>query len=283
MKRIVTIQDISCFGKCSLTVALPVISACSVEACPIPTAVLSTHTGGFKGFTINDLTKEIPPIAEHWKTLDLDFDGIYTGYLGSPEQLKIVSDFIDDFKKEDTIVFVDPVMGDHGKLYAGFDETFPQKMISLIKKADVIAPNITEAAYLLGEKYREDFSDDEIKEMMVKLASYGAETVIITGVRRGDKLGVFAYESKKERFTEYFKERIHDTFHGTGDVFASVCSSMLVKGYPVEEAVKIATDFVVECILNTVDDKEKHWYSVKFEECLSALTEIGEYNLKERV
>ncbi len=283
MKRIVTIQDISCFGKCSLTVALPVISACSVEACPIPTAVLSTHTGGFKGFTINDLTKEIPPIAEHWKTLDLDFDGIYTGYLGSPEQLKIVSDFIDDFKKEDTIVFVDPVMGDHGKLYAGFDETFPQKMISLIKKADVIAPNITEAAYLLGEKYREDFSDDEIKEMMVKLASFGAETVIITGVRRGDKLGVFAYESKKERFTEYFKERIHDTFHGTGDVFASVCSSMLVKGYPVEEAVKIATDFVVQCILNTVDDKEKHWYSVKFEECLSALTEIGEYNLKERV
>ncbi len=282
MKRIVTIQDISCFGKCSLTVALPVISACSVEACPIPTAVLSTHTGGFKGFTINDLTEEIPPIAEHWKTLDLNFDGIYTGYLGSPLQLQIVADFIDSFKKENTIVFIDPVMGDHGKLYAGFDESFPQKMVSLIRKADVIAPNITEATYLLGKEYREDFTDEEIREMMTELASFGAETVIITGVRRDDKLGVFAYESKKDRFTEYFRSRINDTFHGTGDVFASVCSSMLVKGYPVEMAIKIATDFVVECILNTVDDKENHWYSVKFEECLSSLTKIGEYPLKER-
>ena len=117
MKRIVTIQDISCFGKCSLTVALPIISACGVEACPIPTAVLSTHTGGFKGFTIHDLTKEITPITEHWKTLDMNFDGIYTGYLGSPEQLKIVSDFIDTFKKDNTSVFIDPVMGDHGKAY----------------------------------------------------------------------------------------------------------------------------------------------------------------------
>lgn len=271
MKRIVTIQDISCFGKCSLTVALPIISACGVEACPIPTAVLSTHTGGFKGFTIHDLTKEITPITEHWKTLDMNFDGIYTGYLGSPEQLKIVSDFIDTFKKDNTIVFIDPVMGDHGKLYAGFDESFAKKMAVLIKKADIIAPNLTEASYLLGEEYKDNYTDEEIRDMMLRLSALGAETVIITGVRRQDKLGVFAYESKENRFTEYFRERINDTFHGTGDVFASVCSSALVKGFNVKEAIEIATDFVVECILATVPDKENHWYSVKFEECIPSL------------
>lgn len=271
MKRIVTIQDISCFGKCSLTVALPIISACGIEACPIPTAVLSTHTGGFQGFTFRDLTQEITPVANHWKALDVKFDGIYTGYLGSKEQLKIVSDFIDNFKKDDTVVFIDPVMGDHGKLYTGFDEDFAKEMVSLVKKADVIAPNLTEVSYLLGREYREDYTDEEIKEMLKELSSLGAETVIITGVRRGDKLGVFAYESKTEEFSEYFRERINDTFHGTGDVFASVCSSALVKGFSVKEAIERATDFVVECILHTAPDKENHWYSVKFEECIPSL------------
>ncbi len=271
MKRIATIQDISCFGKCSLTVALPLISACGVEACPIPTAVLSTHTGGFEGFTIHDLTDEITPIADHWKKLDLHFDGIYTGYLGSPEQLKIVSDFIDNFKKDNTIVFIDPVMGDHGKLYAGFDESFAKKMVSLVKKADIIAPNLTEVSYLLGEEYREDFTVEEIKDMLIRLSELGSETVIITGVRRGDSLGVMAYESSKNTFTEYFRERIPDTFHGTGDVFASVCSSALVKGFSVEEAIILATDFVVECICHTAEDKQNHWYSVKFEECIPSL------------
>lgn len=271
MKRIATIQDISCFGKCSLTVALPLISACGVEACPIPTAVLSTHTGGFEGFTIHDLTDEITPIADHWKKLDLHFDGIYTGYLGSPEQLKIVSDFIDNFKKDNTIVFIDPVMGDHGKLYAGFDESFAKKMVSLVGKADIIAPNLTEVSYLLGEEYREDFTVEEIKDMLIRLSELGSETVIITGVRRGDSLGVMAYESSKNTFTEYFRERIPDTFHGTGDVFASVCSSALVKGFSVEEAIILATDFVVECICHTAEDKQNHWYSVKFEECIPSL------------
>ncbi len=273
MKRIVTIQDISCFGKCSLTVALPIISVCGVEACPIPTAVLSTHTGGFKGFTIHDLTREITPIAEHWKSLDMSFDGIYTGYLGSKEQLKIVSDFIDDFKKENTLVFIDPVMGDNGRLYTGFDESFAREMVSLVKKADIVVPNLTEASYLLGEKYKENFTDEEIREMLVKISSLGAEMVIITGVRHGDRLGVMAYDSKKNEFTEYFRERINDTFHGTGDVFASVCSSLLVKGASVKNAIEAATDFVVECILHTATDKENHWYSVKFEECIPSLVE----------
>lgn len=271
MKRIVTIQDISCFGKCSLTVALPLISACGVEACPIPTVLLSTHTGGFSGFSVCDLTQEITPIAQHWKTLNLSFDGIYTGYLGSKKQLKIVSEFIDDFKKENTLVFVDPVMGDHGKLYAGFEKSFAQEMSLLVKKADIITPNLTEAAYLLGEEYKENYSDSEIKDMSVRLSRFGVKTVIITGVTRKDSLGVISYSSESNEFCEYFRERIDDNFHGTGDVFASVCSSALVKGFSVKESVEIATDFVVECIKYTSPDKKNHPYSVKFEECIPSL------------
>ncbi len=271
MKRIVTIQDISCFGKCSLTVALPIISACGVEACPIPTAVLSTHTGGFEGFTFHDLTSDIVHIKEHWENLSLKFDGIYTGYLGSIEQLKIVSDFIDSFKNDNTLVFIDPVMGDHGKLYKGFDEAFAREMVGLVKKADIIAPNLTEVSYLLDEEYNENPTDKEVREMLIKLSQLGAKTVMITGIKRGDKLGVVSYDREKDEFSEYYREIIHDTFHGTGDVFASVAVSALVKGKSVKEAIRAATDFVVECIHKTAQDKKNHWYSVKFEECLPYL------------
>ncbi len=271
MKRIVTIQDISCFGKCSLTVALPIISSCGIEACPIPTAVLSTHTGGFEGFTFHDLTADIMSIKEHWENLNLSFDGIYTGYLGSIEQLKIVSDFIDSFKNENTLVFVDPVMGDHGKLYKGFDTAFAKEMVKLVKKADIIAPNLTEVSYLLGEEYNENPTDNEVKEMLKKLSEFGAKTVMITGIKRGEKLGVVSYERENDEFSEYYREIIHDTFHGTGDVFASVAVSVLVKGKSVKEAICCATDFVVECIHKTAVDKKNHWYSVKFEECLPNL------------
>ena len=153
MKRIVSIQDISCFGKCSLTVALPIISAMGIEACPVPTAVLSTHTGGFTGYTYRDLTNDIPSIADHWKSLDLKFDAVATGYLGSFEQIKIVSDFFDKFKTDDNLIIVDPVMGDKGHFYAGFTEDFALEMKKLCSKADVIVPNLTEAAQLLDEDY----------------------------------------------------------------------------------------------------------------------------------
>ncbi len=271
MKRIATIQDISCFGKCSLTVALPIISACGLEACPIPTAVLSTHTGGFVGYTFHDLTDDIEPIKNHWETLNLKFDGIYTGYLGSKRQLKIVSDFIDSFKDENSVVFVDPVMGDNGKLYSGFDADFANEMKTLVKKADVIVPNLTEAAYLLDDEYTSDLTDEEIKSKLIRLTDLGARVAIITGIRRENKLGVVSYDSESGEFSEYYREIINDSFHGTGDVFASVCVSSLVKGNTVPEAVMAATDFVVECIHATVPDKENHPYSVKFEECMPSL------------
>ena len=156
LKRIVTIQDISCFGKCSLTVAHPILCAMGLETAVIPTAVLSTHTYQFKDYTFRDLTSDIPAIATHWKSLNLQFDGIYTGYLGSTEQVQIVSDFFDTFRNEHTSIIVDPVMGDAGKLYAGFTADFVQEMKALCKKADIIAPNMTEAALLLDRPYRTD-------------------------------------------------------------------------------------------------------------------------------
>ena len=178
LKRIVTIQDISCFGKCSLTVAHPILCAMGLETAVIPTAVLSTHTYQFKDYTFRDLTSDIPAIATHWKSLNLQFNGIYTGYLGSTEQVQIVSDFFDTFRNEHTSIIVDPVMGDAGKLYAGFTADFVQKMKALCKKADIIAPNMTEAALLLDRPYRTDYTEAEIQELLKKLTDLGAPTVV---------------------------------------------------------------------------------------------------------
>ena len=171
MKRIVTIQDISCFGKCSSTVALPLISAMGVEAAVIPTAVLSTHTGGFTGYTFRDLTADIPKIAQHWKSLQLEFDGIYTGYLGSREQIQIVSNFFDQFRSSNTKIVVDPVMGDFGKFYAGFTMDFVAEMRQLCQKADIIVPNLTEVSLLLGIPYPENYTEADVHNMLRLLLS----------------------------------------------------------------------------------------------------------------
>ena len=170
MKRVVSIQDISCFGKCSLTVALPIISAMGIETAVIPTAVLSTHTGtGFTGYTFRDLTSDIPDIAAHWKKLDLSFDALYTGYLGSIEQVEIVSEFFDDFGTNDNFIVVDPVLGDAGKLYAGFTDDFVRKMTSLCSKADFILPNMTEASFMLGIPYVEEYDEEYVRNVLRKL------------------------------------------------------------------------------------------------------------------
>ncbi|MCI8980333.1 MAG: pyridoxamine kinase, partial [Clostridia bacterium] len=210
MKRIVSIQDISCFGKCSLTVALPIISAMGIEACCIPTAVLSTHTGGFTGYTYRDLTSDIPSIAAHWNSINLNLDAVYTGYLGSFKQIKIVSDFFDTFKTDDNLLIVDPVMGDKGKFYAGFNEAFALEMKNLCKKADVILPNLTEAALLLGEEYVESGYDEEfIKNMLIRLSEIGSKIVVLTGVSFNDySQGVMSYNSQTGEFFSYFSDNI---------------------------------------------------------------------------
>lgn len=272
MKRIVTIQDISCVGKCSLTVALPVISAMGVETSVIPTAVLSTHTA-FSNFTFRDLTDDINAIAKHWQQEKLAFDAIYTGYLGSFEQLKLMSRFFDEFKGENTLVFVDPVMGDFGKLYTGFSSEFALAMAELCSKADIIVPNLTEASYILNIPYRHDNYDKAyIQDILRRLTALGAKKAVLTGVSlQPNTVGVMAYNSETDRFFEYYREKIDATYHGTGDVFASTCLGALMNNKSLEEALQIATDYTVECIFQTEKDQNRRWYGVNFESAMPYL------------
>lgn len=274
LKRAVAINDISCIGKCSLTVALPVISAMGIECAVLPTAVLSAHTA-FEGFTFCDLTHQIKPVSDHWEKRNEHFDTIYSGYLGSIEQIELVADFIDTFKARDTKVIIDPVLGDKGRLYTNFTMEFPRKMRKLCKKADVITPNLTEAAFLTGREYvGEGYTEEYIKELLEELSALGAKKVVLTGVSYDEKrLGVACYDSEKKEYTYYPGERIESMFHGTGDVWASTFTGAYTKGVEFAKAAELATDFTVECIKATMDDKENHWYGVKFELCLPMLWE----------
>ncbi len=271
MKRIVTIQDISCVGKCSLTVALPIISAMGVEAAVVPTAVLSTHTM-FQGFTFRDLTDDITPISAHWQQEQFHFDAIYTGYLGSFEQLRLMSEFFDTFRKDGTLVFIDPVMADNGKLYHGFTPEFALEMAKLCGKADVIVPNMTEASFMLGIPYRESYDEAYAKDVLRKLSALGAKKVVLTGVSYvPGKLGVMTYDAETDTFSTYFHDRINASYHGTGDVFASTCVGALMNGFSLEEALKVAADYTVECIRITEEEPNHNLYGVNFEQAIPYL------------
>lgn len=274
MKRIVTIQDISCFGKCSLTVALPIISAMGIECAIIPTSVLSTHTGGFEGFTFRDLSDDIPKIANHWKKYDIGFDTIYTGYLGSVKQIDYTIDFIKSFKGEGTLVFVDPAMADKGRMYTGFDMEFPSHMARLCARADIIVPNITEASFLTGTPYTESYDEAHIKALLKKLCEMGAKKAVITGISLEKATqGAYFYDSDTKEYYYYRAENIERNFHGTGDTFASVFAGAITKGFDIKRALNIAVDFTVECIKTTLPEAESHKYGVKFEECIPSLIE----------
>lgn len=271
MKRIVTIQDISCVGKCSLTVALPIISAMGIEASIIPTAVLSTHTA-FKNFTFCDLTDEIQKISDHWKSEKIQFDGIYTGYLGSFRQIDLMSAFFDDFGSG-KLIFVDPCMADNGKLYAGFSKEYVSAMAGLCKKADIIVPNITEACFLTGEQYPGDCYDEKfIENLLEKLSLLGAKKIILKGVGYKKGLcGVITLDVLSGKKTEYFHELVPIKFHGTGDIFASVAFGSLIRGKTLDDAVKLAADFTVQSIKNTVSHPDYNWYGVDFESAFPML------------
>ena len=279
LKRIVTIQDVSCFGKCSSTVALPLISAMGVETAVIPTAVLSTHTGGFTGYTFRDLTADIQQIAAHWKTLQLHFDGIYTGYLGSREQVQIMADFFDAFRSEDTVIVVDPVMGDAGSMYAGFTPDFAVEMRKLCGKADVIAPNMTEVSLLLGIPYAEQCPLETVKTYLKQLTEIGCPIAVITGIRNGDQHGAIAYDSTTGSYYAAYREHVPEPMHGTGDIFASVLSGALVRGASIEQALSIAVNFTADTIQATLPDlrtlprEEAPWYGVEFEACIGNLVD----------
>ena len=273
-KKILTIQDISCVGQCSLTVALPVISAMGIETAILPSAILSTHTGGFTGYTFHDLTDDIPAIKEHWKKENIRFDAFYTGYVGSVKQLEYIADIMDELKKPDSIIVIDPVMGDKGKLYPGFEPSFAKEMAKMCKKADVIVPNLTEAAFMLDEEYIEDNHTEEyIERILKKLLALGCKNALLTGVNlQPGKLGIASINGATGKIHYYFRDLINGLFHGTGDVFASSFAGAMVLGKSVEEAGKIAVDFTVDAIQKTIDDKS-HWYGVKFELALPGLIE----------
>lgn len=281
MNRIVTIQDISCMGKCSLTVALPLISAMGVECSVIPTAVLSTHTA-FEGFTFRDLTDDIQKTADHWKQNQIHFDAILTGYLGSINQIDIVSRFIDDFGDKGALTIIDPCMADNGKLYTGFTPDFVKAMTELCGKANIITPNLTEAHFMLNLPYNDkDYDEKFIKDIAIKLSDLGAQKVILKGIEFSEeqksvkgtkeKIGILCYDSLSEKFSWYFHKKMPQNFHGTGDIFASVLTGGIMRGLPLENAASLAADFVAASIKATLSHPDYNWYGVDFESCIPYL------------
>ena len=284
MKRVLTVQDISCVGKCSLTAAIPVISAMGIEVCPLPTAILSNHTA-FSSFSFLDLTDKIPEILNEWKKQGFHFDAIYTGYLGSIKQIDLVHKILDEFAQNDTLVVIDPCMADNGKLYTGFSQDFVKQMAKLCGRANVILPNMTEACFLVNQDYDIfTHTNESITKVMAKLLSLGAKQVILKGVEFSkEKIGV-AYCSQKlfdnnfstnennmEDMNIYFHHRYDENFHGTGDIFASAVTGALVLKKDIKDAVKIACDFVQESIECTLSNPDYNWYGVDFESALRNL------------
>ncbi len=271
-KKILTIQDISCVGQCSLTVALPILSACGHETCILPSAVLSTHTAGFSGFTFRDLTDDIPAITAHWKKEGIAFEGIYTGYLGSTKQVAYVKEILDTMGTSSAVRVVDPAFADNGKLYPIFDDVYVAAMRTLCPSADVLVPNITEACFLAGVEYKESYDEEYILRLLEALSSLGCSTIVLTGVSYApDKTGVVVYEDGKLSYYEHRK--IAKGCHGTGDVYASAFMGALMQGKTLVEAAKIAADYTVLCIEKTQGDPT-HWYGVKFETALADLMKM---------
>ena len=273
MKRILTIQDISCFGKCSLTVALPLLSAMGIETAILPTAVLSTHTL-FKGFTCKDLSDQLVPITDHWKQEGIIFDAIYTGYLGTEEEIDTVIRIIEEFRNDNTLVIVDPAMGDNGKLYSAFNEHYAKKNADLCAVADLIDPNITEASFMTGLPYREEYSENYVKEMLLALAGIGTKTPILTGVSLGEgKTGAMGYDTETKMFFSYQNDRVPASYHGTGDIFSSVLAGTFVLGISRADALKIAADYTAQTIAETLKNPGNPWYGVDFEATIPSLVD----------
>ena len=268
-KKVLTIQDISCVGQCSLTVALPILSASGMETCILPSAVLSTHTGGFTGFTFRDLTDDMPDIQKHWQKEGIKFSAIYTGYLGSLKQIDYVKDILATMGDDSCIRVIDPAMADNGKLYSIFDMDYVEGMKGLCASADILVPNITEACFLTGEEYREEYDESYVEALCKELCALGAKAVVLTGVSyRAGKTGIAIYENGKLGYYEH--DKISKGCHGTGDVYASAFVGALMNDKSLYDSAKIAADYTVKCIENTQGDAS-HWYGAKFE------TALGDY------
>lgn len=274
MKRIVTIQDISCFGKCSQTVAIPIISALGIETVPLPTAVLSTHTGEFKNYTFLPLCDEAKKITDHWKKEQIKFDAIYIGYIGSKTQAQGLIDFIDDFADENTIVFLDPAMADNGEIYSGLDDEYVDIIRRLCANADIISPNIYEAMLLVDGEFSENFDENDIDRIQKSITAL-CPKVIITGVHKNNKVLTIGIDTTTNSTKVKVNDKFDGMFYGTGDVFSSVFIGAYLRGQSFHDSIAFADDFIQECIKETLPEKEKYWYGINFENCLSILTDFA--------
>lgn len=273
LQRVAAIHDLSGFGKCSLTVALPILSAAGIEVSALPTAILSTHTGGISGFTYLDTTAEMRPFTDHWKSLDIRFDALYSGFLGSFEQLDIVKDFFDTFRRDGNLILVDPVMADNGELYKIFTPDFALGMKEVCKKADIIVPNLTEAALLLEEPYQPGpYTKEYIERLLKKLAALGPGRIVLTGVYlTGTELGAASYDRASGEISFSFVGRIPGYYHGTGDVFASALLAALLNGFSLSEAAGIAVRYTAGSIRRTFEAGTDIRFGVNFEQGFPAL------------
>ncbi|MCI6652013.1 MAG: pyridoxamine kinase [Ruminococcus sp.] len=270
-KRILCINDISSMGKCSLSVALPIISSLGIEAVVLPTALLSAHTV-FSGYTFSDQTEEMKKILNHFDSMGEKFDCIYTGYLGSVKQVDIVSDFIDNHPE--SIVITDPVMGDNGKLYSGFGCDYPSAVEKLCKRSDIILPNLTEACLLTKTPYiAKNIDSDYLAKVMDGLSKISKKSVV-TGVKEGKDISVYIGEGKGKYCLSSKSPLIDRQFHGTGDTFASAFAGFFTLGLSLEQSAKNATEFTQMCIEHTNNDKDSQWYGLRFEECLHHLYDM---------
>ena len=274
-KKVLAIHDISCLGRCSLTAAIPIISAAGAEVVPLPTAVLSTHTGGFTHFTFRDLTEDMNAIIKHWKMLGYQFDIIYTGYLGSLEQVDIVKHIIECFKKEDTLVVVDPVMADAGTYYSMITPDFAAGMRELCEMADIITPNLTEAAFLLERDYKENYTKEETEALLRALSLLGPEKIVLSGVSVDEHtIGAASYDKNTDTVSYAIAEKMGGFYHGTGDTFASALIAALSKGMTVAEATHIAVAYTLACIKRTYAEGTDTRYGVDIENELPTLMRL---------
>ena len=271
-KRVLALHDLSCFGSCSLTVALPIISAFGHDCIPLPNSLLSTHTG-IDGFTMLDLTPNMRPIMEHWGRLGLDFDCIYTGFLGNDEQIDIAADTIDRLADDDTLVVVDPAMADNGELYPTFGPDFPAHMRKLCARADILKPNITEACFLLGLDYRNGpYTEEWIHGILRGLSDLGPGRIVLTGVYfDNSELGAAIYDREADSLEYIFDDTVPGIYYGTGDIFCSVLVGALTSGKTLRDSVELAVEFTREAIARTYKAGTNPKYGVNFEAGLPGL------------
>lgn len=277
VKKVAAIHDLSGFGRSSLTSIIPILSSMKVQVCPVPTAVLSSHTGGFEGYSFLDLTDYMEQHIAHWKSLNLEFDCIYSGFLGSPKQMKIVADFIDFFGHKNNLTVVDPVLGDNGKLYGTMNNEMVEEMKKLISKADIITPNFTEVTFLLNKPYKKEISEPEVKEWLIELANMGPKIVIATSVpdesshKADRKTNVIAYDKENDVFWKVSCKYIPASYPGTGDAYTSVVIGSLLQGDSLPIAIERGVQFITQCILASYGFKYPNREGVLLERMLDVL------------